>query len=123
MTKSPFEQRCRAISEAELERTVLEMCKWNGWLVTHFRPAKVGDKWMTALSGDAGWPDLAMVHPADKRFAIRELKREDGRLSSAQIAWINGLQAAGVDCEVWRPSDLLNGTIERFVTRISSRRA
>lgn len=100
------------ISEADLQRTVLEMCRLFRWKVTHFRPAQTrSGRWATPLSGDVGWPDLAMVHGSG-RFMVRELKAEAGRLSDGQEEWLRLLDAAGVDAGVWRPSDLLSGKIE-----------
>ena len=72
---------------------------------------------MTAVSGNVGWPDLAMVHEIDGRFAIRELKRDGGKLTEMQDRWLRAMQKAGIDAKVWRPVDLRSGEIERFLAR------
>lgn len=111
----------KGMSEAELQSAVMQLCGLNGWMVTHFRPSQSNGRWMTALQGHAGWPDLALMHEKDGRFAVRELKREDGKLTDLQKRWLAGLHRAGVDADVWRPSDLLEGRIEQFLRRKSSR--
>lgn len=57
---------------------------------------------------DPGFPDLVVV---GTRVLYRELKTEKGRLRPAQVVWVNALTHAGVDVGVWRPADLLDGTI------------
>lgn len=65
---------------------------------------------------NAGWPDLALVHPDRARFMVRELKTMRGRVTPEQREWLDGLTAAGVDAGVWRPMDLLNETVLRELT-------
>jgi hypothetical protein len=40
------------------------------------------------------------------RILFREIKTENGQLSSAQLTWGGALIAGGGDWEVWRPSDI-----------------
>lgn len=85
----------------------------------------------------AGFPDLVLVHPGRARLAFAELKRQKGaNPSPAQREWldalgviadrvvrpgtapaavpeqITGKPVASVDVYLWRPLDLLDGTIE-----------
>lgn len=45
------------------------------------------------------------------------MKRQDGKVSPAQQAWIDGLGNAGAEVYVWRPYDWLAGTIQRLLER------
>ena len=58
---------------------------------------------------EPGFPDLVIV--GRRGVLIRELKTERGRVTSAQSVWLNALDDAGVDADVWRPADLIDGTV------------
>jgi len=94
-----------AISEKEFQNKVIALAIMYGWRVTHFRASQVGGKWMTAIQGHSGFPDLCMAHP-DKGLVFAELKTERGKLEPAQINWLRTLDAAGAEVHVWRPSDM-----------------
>ena len=47
------------MTEDELLTAVLELAKFAGWRVCHFRPARTAMGWKTAIQGHKGWPDLA----------------------------------------------------------------
>lgn len=78
----------------------------------------------------AGFPDLALVHVRKGLLRFAELKRQKrSKTSPAQVAWLEGLERVAdrvadldpsgvpvpaiVDVYLWRPLDLLDGTIER----------
>lgn len=88
----------------------------------------------------AGFPDLCLVHPGAGRLVFAELKREKrSNPTPAQVAWLDALgviadrvvrpgtiparvpeqitghPVASVDVYLWRPSDLLDGSIERIL--------
>jgi hypothetical protein len=67
---------------------------------------------------DAGYPDWTIT---GKRTIFRELKRQNGVVSPAQLAWMDDLEAAGDDVAVWRPLDLLTGRIQAELIAISRR--
>jgi hypothetical protein len=69
--------------------------------------------------GASGFPDWVLAGPGGA--AVRELKSEDGVLSGEQRAWGRLMRAAGWDWQVWRPSDLLSGRIEREIAEIARR--
>lgn len=83
------------MTEEEFQADVLHIAKLTGWRTYHPYDSR---------RSTAGWPDLALVRGA--RFMLRELKTEKGRVSPAQQEWLDDLQAAGVDADVWRPRDL-----------------
>lgn len=89
-----------AMTEAELQRAVTEMCDWLGLLHWHDNDS---------TRNAAGFPDLVIV---GKRVLHRELKAMKGRVRVDQQRWITRINAAeGGDAAVWRPIDLLDGTV------------
>jgi hypothetical protein len=67
-----------------------------------------------------GFPDLVLLGTAAAAF--RELKSERGRLSPEQQQMGARSAAAGLDFDVWRPSDLENGRIELEIAALSGKR-
>jgi hypothetical protein len=67
-----------------------------------------------------GFPDLVVT---GRRVLFRELKKQDGRLTGAQAAWLADLTAAGADAAVWRPSDLVSGAVARELLEVAGRGA
>ena len=92
-------------SEAGFQSAILDLAQLQGWKVCHFsdsrRPGPHG-QWV-GDSGARGWPDLVLVR--GDVILFRELKSEKGRLTPHQQAWLEALQQAGQDAQVWRPSD------------------
>ncbi len=64
-----------------------------------------------------GWPDWVILGPNGSLF--RELKSERGRLTPGQYDVGGWLHRAGLNWAVWRPRDLLSGTIERQLEAIA----
>lgn len=58
---------------------------------------------------EPGFPDLVIVGP--RGVLWRELKTARGRLTEPQKDWLGDLTQAHQNAAVWRPIDLLNGTI------------
>lgn len=58
---------------------------------------------------EPGFPDLVIV--GRHGLLIRELKTERGRLTPAQRTWLDALTRLGESAGVWRPTDLIDGTI------------
>jgi hypothetical protein len=58
-----------------------------------------------------GFPDWTIAGSGGLIF--RELKTEAGKVTPAQQEWLDALAAAGADAGVWRPLQLLDGTIAR----------
>lgn len=90
------------MSEAQLLAAVRQLAKYRNWWTYH-----------TAFSrgSEAGWPDLVLISPAHGRTIFAELKREDGKLTASQQAWLTALADCGHETAVWRPSHLADGTI------------
>lgn len=99
-------------TEDNFQEAVIEMARWLGWKVAHFRGVRILKKdgtyhYETPVQADgAGFPDLVMVHPFQGRTVYAELKSDAGRLSEPQKQWLEWL-AADSHNEVysWRPGD------------------
>ena len=92
------------MSESAFQAQIEHLLRLYGWKYTHFRPAQIRGRYMTAISGDAGFPDLVATNAVDILFI--ELKSAIGRLSAGQKAWRNHLESAGAEYYLWRPADL-----------------
>ena len=83
-------------TEKECQSTIVEAARMLGWLVYHNRTAlNSRGRYLTAIQGDSGFPDLVLAHPKAGRILFIELKRPPNRLSEPQRRWIEGLIAAG----------------------------
>lgn len=91
----------KRMTEAEFTETVIQLAKFHGWLVVHFRPARTEQGWRTPLSGHKGFPDLVLAR--DQVVLITELKTEKGKVTKEQERWG---EAIGETYRLWRPSDL-----------------
>jgi hypothetical protein len=83
------------MTETELQESIAELCKYLGASLYHTYDSR---------RSRAGWPDCAIV-TRDNRFLLRELKVGKNKPSKAQREWLNRLQAAGVDADVWHEAD------------------
>lgn len=63
-----------------------------------------------------GYPDWTIT---GSRVLFRELKTQRGKVTAEQQQWLDALTAAGADAGVWRPADLLDGTIAAELAAIS----
>lgn len=107
----------RTVSEAALQKAILEMAGVNGWLRHHVYDARRNPT-APRRSGlgrylDPGFPDLALCR--GPVLWLPELKTEDGRVSDDQAAWMAALrEVRRVETGVWRPRDL--DEIERLLS-------
>lgn len=105
------DRKDRAMSEKALSGRVFYRARKGGWRIMHIPPGGAGRnaddtgvQWRSSGGSGKGFPDLTMVRGAKLIFV--ELKRELGKLSDEQSAWIDDLRAAGQEVYVWRPSNL-----------------
>jgi hypothetical protein len=95
----------RNAPESILQSQVIQLAKMNGFRVHHARPVQQANgRWLTAIAGDAGFPDLVLAHP-ERGVLFLELKAEKGKLSEAQIQWGHSLSKF-VEYYLIRPQDL-----------------
>jgi hypothetical protein len=91
--------RRSCVTEAELQRAVLDLGKRYGWVSFHVPDSRR----VTAR----GMPDLVMINEAQSRVLFAELKTTKGKLRPEQVFWLRVLGNAGVETAVWRPEDLI----------------
>ncbi|MEU3455621.1 hypothetical protein ABZ671_18770 [Micromonospora sp. NPDC006766] len=107
------------MSEDDLLKVILSLCQTMHLRTAHFRPARTEKGWRTPVQGDGkGWLDLVIV---GSEVLYRETKSTNGRVEPDQQVWMDALAAAGQNVGVWRPIDLLNGTIGRELNAIRRR--
>lgn len=107
----------QAMTEAELQDAIINpgdkngrnqgLAVAHGWKIYHTHDSR---------RSHPGWPDLALAR--NGRLLLIELKKQDGKVTPDQQAWLDELAAVMtlsghvVQTGVWRPTDLLDGTIE-----------
>lgn len=95
------------MTESEFQSAVIEFARMRGWMVMHTKAAQIRPGvWATPLQGNPGFPDLVLVRPVHGDVVFVELKKDGGRLSIGQKAWITALKAAGAEVYVWYPDDM-----------------
>lgn len=111
--RAPLLSAC--VTEAALQAAVMALAALLGWRRAHFRPAVTrSGKWATHMSGEPGWPDLALARHG--HLVLAELKRDGKHPTPAQLAWLDVLRTVpGVHACVWRPADWHSGEIERVL--------
>lgn len=88
------------LSEDQFKTTVIDYAIRRRWLVHHSLPSKLGDRYVTALQGHPGLPDLILARGGVLLAA--ELKKQNGTVRPAQKLWG---AAIGAQHRLWRPSD------------------
>jgi len=71
-----------------------------------------------------GWPDLVIARRHVKGYSagaalFAELKSENGKVTPEQEEWLEALTWAGCTTRVWRPGQLLDGTIARELAALA----
>lgn len=81
-------------TEKELSSALADLCRTLNWRAYHTYDSR---------RSRHGYPDWTL---ARDRVVFAELKREKGKPTPDQIAWLDGLAAADAEVYLWRPSDL-----------------
>lgn len=109
------------ISEADVQRTVVEALRACGWRFVHFRPAQTkSGAWVTAYTGDDGFPDIIALK--GNRELVMECKGTRGAKKPApdargselerlirweqQAVWLDAFSKAGATAQFVGPNDL-----------------
>ena len=83
---------------------MLDLFRAMGWRTLHVRPGRTLNGWSTTVAGDGvGFVDVFAVRGS--RIVAAELKVGRGKVTPEQAAWLEALQAAGVESHVWREDD------------------
>jgi len=107
MITAPRLAAARAMSEAELQQHVRDLCA--ALRLSHYHPHY-------SRRSEPGWPDSVII---GARILFRELKSEQGALSPAQRDVRDRLTRAGADWALWRPRDLYSGAIGNQLAAIA----
>ena len=84
------------VTERQFQANVRRVLDMAGWLSFH--------GW-TSVFSPAGYPDICAVR--GDRLLFAELKSATGKLSPAQITWLDALaEVPGVEVYHWKPDDL-----------------
>jgi VRR-NUC domain. len=94
-------QLARLMPEQALLNQVRALAHALGWLAYHTHRSE---------RSEPGFPDLTLVK--GDRLIFAELKTERGKTTGPQELWLAALTQAGAEVHLWRPTRLLDGTIE-----------
>jgi len=84
------------VAESDFLAAVRDLATLHGWRLFHAHDSR---------RSPAGFPDLVLVR--GERLLAIECKRQDGRLTPEQMAWLTDLgRVPGVEVAVWRPDDI-----------------
>ena len=104
--------RASAMTEAQLMEAIRTICAQLGLHAYHATDSR--------RNWGPGFPDLVIAGIGGVLW--RECKTQAGGTSPTQRRWGYILQASRQDWAVWRPRDLLDGTIARQLTTIAGLR-
>lgn len=80
------------MTEANLQKAIVDTARLHGWLVHHDPPIEDRrGRHRTAIAGDSGFPDLVLAR--DGETIIVECKAESGRYQPGQREWLRALGA------------------------------
>ena len=92
----------RQAPERLLQDKVIQLARMNGFRVQHSRPVQQANgRWLTAIQGDVGFPDLVLAH-RERGVLFIELKSDTGKLTPGQVSWQQNLAP---HCEWWLVKD------------------
>lgn len=103
MARAGRDARTVQQTEKEFQAAVVQLARLQGWLCYHTYDSR---------RSEPGFPDLVLVRD---RVLFWELKGTNGKLSPAQVIWLDKLEAAGAEVDVWWPKDWKR--IERVLSR------
>ena len=99
-------QLAKTMPEKALLNQVRALAHALGWLAYHTHRSD---------RSEPGYPDLTLVRGG--RLIFAELKTEKGKTTGPQDAWLAALETSTAEVYLWRPTQLLDGTIETTLRR------
>ena len=99
---TPADKDIRLITERDWQTFVIQLAVARKWKYYHPPDNKPINGRIQRVV--AGFPDLVLIK--DGRMVYAELKREKGIISLEQAEWIKEIKACGIECYVWRPSQV-----------------
>lgn len=100
-------------TEEVFEGWIMEHAKIRRWRVVHFRKARTKYGWVTAISGDVGFPDLVLVRPP--RLAFAELKVKGNKPEPEQQRWLDDLGGTFAETYCWSLKEWQSMEIHRIL--------
>lgn len=97
-----------AMSEAQLQAAVCELCRHLGLLYYHTHDSR---------RSQPGFPDLVIVGPGGVVFA--ELKNAKHQTTPEQDDWLRRLTEAGAVAVLWRPAQWQDQTIALLLRQLA----
>lgn len=87
-----------SVPEKDVQETIREAAERLGYVYYHVHDSR---------RDNPGFPDCVLLHPATGAMFVIECKRERGRLSRAQVAWLAAFSCVrSIRVDVARPSNL-----------------
>lgn len=106
------------MSEKTLQSRIVDRAKRRGWDVKHVGKGIAAFDATGApifVSTAKSFPDLFLLHPAQKRPLAIECKKEDGEYEPGQLEYLQLLNLCGIDAVTIRPSQLRDGTVNAIL--------
>lgn len=82
------------LTEKAWQRLVVDAAQALGWHVHHHYDSR---------RSEPGFPDLVLLRPPEALFI--ELKTDVGKVTPAQIEFLDRLRRCNLETHIWRPSD------------------
>ena len=92
--------RKSTLSEANFQKTVIEVAELHQWRIYHVANVKGQLRSKTS----EGFPDLVLARPR-RNLVFAELKLEGEEPTANQLIWHELLRSIGEEMYVWRPAD------------------
>lgn len=93
------------MTETAYQAQIVDLADKRRWVAMHVHRSHVGDGIVITTTGldGTGWPDLVLFRPP--RCVAIEVKKELGKPTPEQLAWLDILAACGFETLVARPSN------------------
>lgn len=82
------------LTEKAWQQLVVDAARLHGWHVHHHFDSR---------RSEPGFPDLVLTRPPEAIFV--ELKTDTGKVTPAQIAYLDRLRRCALETHIWRPAD------------------